>query len=158
MRGKRTVLFKYSALIILIVFGVITIIGSSGDDDKKSTPTSNIEGDWDFTYSWSYLPGVSQPQRFVFSQDGKDVTFTGTFVTSDNTVYPCEGEGTINGDELTITAWNNDIDLIVIFYTGLIDNLDTRIVGMVESDVSWEATWEVDNFASGTWSAEKCSS
>jgi len=159
MRGKGTILFKYSALIILFVFGVITIIGSSGDDDKKSTPTSDIAGEWDFTYGWDNLPGISQPQRFVFTQDGKNVTFTGSFVTPDNVVYPCEGEGTVKGDELEITAWNDDvnINLTVIFYTGLIDNLDTRIVGMIEDDISWEATWGIDNNGSGIWSAEKCS-
>jgi hypothetical protein len=160
MREKLNILFKYSALAILIVFGFITIIGTGGDDEK-SGHTANIDGEWDFTYGWDDLPGKSEPQRFVFTQDGKNVTFTGSFVTPPpQTVYECEGEGTVNGNELEITAWNDDvaIDLTVVFYTGLIDNLDTRIVGMVEGDISWEATWGDNNYASGIWSAEKCGS
>jgi len=160
MRQKLNTLFKYSALAILIVFGFITIIGTGGDDEK-SKPTANIEGEWDFTYGWDDEPGKSEPQRFVFTQDGKNVTFTGSFVTPAGQgyiVYQCEGEGTVNGDELEIIAWNDDeaIDLTVTFYTGLIDNLGTRIVGMVEGDISWEATWGDGIYGSGIWSAEKC--
>jgi hypothetical protein len=159
MRKHLNILFKYSVLTILIIFGLITIIGTGGDDDK-SGHTANIEGEWDFTYGWDGVVGRSDPQRFVFTQDGKNVTFTGTFVTSDRTVYDCVGEGTINGDELEITAWNDDVDinLIVYFYTGLIDDLETSIIGLIEggNGISWYATWGVDNSAAGIWSADKC--
>jgi hypothetical protein len=159
MRKNLTILFKYSTLAIVIIFGFITIIGTSGDDEE-SGHTANIEGEWDFTYGWDNVVGRSDPQRFVFKQDGKDVTFIGSFVTPppENTIYYCEGEGTINGDEIEITAWNDDeaINLTVDFYTGLIDGLETRIVGMIEGDISWYATWGVDNNAAGIWSADKC--
>jgi hypothetical protein len=159
MRKNLNKLFKYSTLAIIIIFGFITIIGTGGDDEE-SGHTANIEGEWDFTYGWDNVVGRSDPQRFVFKQDGKNVTFTGTFVTPppEQTIYPCEGEGTINGDEIEITAWNDDeaINLTVIFYTGLIDDLETSMVGIIEGDISWEAIWGDSNYAAGIWSADRC--
>jgi hypothetical protein len=159
MREKCYRLFKYSTLAIVIVFGLITIIGTGGDDDKKSVHTSNIEGLWEVTYTYLWEPGEYGPYIFEFTQEGNDVTFTGKFQTAPyGEVYNCIGEGVIEGDELTIIAWNDDENLTVTFYTGLIDNLDTRIVGMVENNISWHATWGDGNSASGRWSADKCGS
>jgi len=161
MRQKLNTLFKYSALAILIVFGFITIIGTGGDDDKKSAHTSNIEGTWNVKYTYNDQPADYGPYVFEFTQDGNKVTLVSGEIQLDTSgpVFDLiEGQGTINGYEVEFTAWNEAENLDVVF-TGLFSNLDTIIsIDSVDSgdDISWSATWGENESAVGRWRAVKC--
>jgi len=104
-RHGVTQIIKYGLFIAIIIFGLMTIMGTGGGGE-------NGVADYSGTY---YVNLASQPRWMMYiNHSGNDVTFTM------DGVFLIEGEGTVSDNTMTLNAdINGSVNIFITFSLSL---------------------------------------